>query len=191
MEIRIVKPNDIEEEYLSQIVNLIIRGGQIKGDCHSIRILIAQAELVGFILLEEIVICTATLKNPYREYKEKVFNLADLNSSKNYNKELGYLVTHPDFENQGHCQKLLLTIFYQIRSFPIYATTRKASIVHILSKFGFRQKGSLYNNDLMLLIYDPPVDTFQNEMYSTKVLIVNPNFQLSLSQTISNEIRLI
>lgn len=189
MEIRISKPHDIDEEYLSQIVDLIVRGGQIKGNSQSIRILISQADLVGFVMLEEIVICTATLKNPYQEYKEKVFNLADVDSSNNYHKELGYIVTHPDFENQGHCQQLLTTIFYKIRSQPIYATTRKPSMIHILGKLGFRRSGNLYNHDLSLLIYDPIVNTVWKNTLSTMIFNGNLNVQNPLLRSISIEAR--
>ncbi len=188
MEIRISKPNEIEEEFLTQIVELIVGGGQIKGDRQTIRILIAFSDLVGFMTLDDIVICTATLKNPYIEYKEKVFNLAEVKLSNNYHKELGYIVTHPNFENQGHCQKLLTTIFYQVRSLPIYATTRKPSMIHILNRLGFRTNGSVYNHDLSLMTYDPPVNGVWENTLSTEALKGNAIFQKPLARSISNEL---
>ena len=191
MEIRISKPNKIDEVHLSQIIDLIVRGGQIKGDRQAIRILIGHADFVGYMILDGTVICTATLKNPYKEYKEKVFRLADLESSKNYHKELGYIVTHPDFENQGHCQQLLTTIFYQIRSLPIYATTRKPSMIHILNKLGFRQNGALYNQDLSLMTYDPPVNGVLENRMSNEVLNGTSIFQNPSSRSISTELRTI
>ncbi len=188
MEIRISKPHDIDERYMSQIVDLIVRGGQVKGDRQTIRILIAFSDLVGFMTLDDIVICTATLKNPYVEYKEKVFNLAEVKLSNNYHKELGYIVTHPEFENQGHCQQLLTTIFYQMRSLPIYATTRKPPMIHILNKLGFRKNGSVYNQDLSLLTYDPPaIEVWENTL-STAVLNGNPIFQIPLDRGLLNEL---
>ena len=154
MDIRISKPNDINQDYLNQIIDLILLGGQIKSDRTGIRTLIMMADLVAFKLFDEIVICTATLKNQYPEYRDRIFDLAMVQTPGRYLKELGYIVTHPDFENQGHCQDLLGMFFSRIKVYPIYATTRKPSMKHILYKLGFRTAGKEYNNDLSLLIYE-------------------------------------
>ena len=154
MEIRICKPIEIEEDVLDQIIDLIVQGGQIKSNRSGIMLLLSLADYVAYKIYYNVVICTATLKNQFPEYKEKVFNLANGPSPNRYQKELGFIVTHPDFENQGHCQSLLGEFFKRICSNSIYATTRKASMKHILCKFGFRQTGTVYNDDLTLLICD-------------------------------------
>ena len=159
MEIKICKPNEIEEIFLCQIIDLIVNGGQIKSDRSGIRLLLSLADYVAFKHIGNLVISTATLKNQYTTYKEKVFSLANAMYSDRYNKELGYIVTNPDFQNQGHCQDLLETFFNQIKTHSIYATTRKASMIHILNKLGFRQSGQIYNQDLTLLVYDFKVFT--------------------------------
>ena len=124
------------------------------------------ADYVAYKIYYNVVICTATLKNQFPEYKEKVFNLANGPSPNSYQKELGFIVTHPDFENQGHCKELLGEFFKRISSNTIYATTRKASMKQILNKLGFRQTGVVYNNDLSLLIYDQSFGLEMNNLAS-------------------------
>jgi predicted acetyltransferase len=75
-------------------------------------------------------------------------------TSLKYEKELGYITTHPNYEGEGHCKDLLKTFFSKISSQSIFATTRKPAMVHILSKFGFQQTGNIYNKNLILLTYN-------------------------------------
>jgi len=181
MEIWICKPKEIKEVYLSQILNLILQGGQIRGNANDIRNLIFLADLIAYKLKDEIVICTATLKNPYPEYREKVFNLANLKLPGDHMKELGYIVTHPDYENQGHCQDLLGIFFQLIWKNSIYATTRKPSMIHILNKYGFRLEGTRYNQDLNLLIYDSPIINLERIKPGNELSDKNIYFQISNS----------
>lgn len=150
--IKITLPDEIDNDHLIQIMDLIINGGQIRRDGLQERIL--RADLVAYEIQDEMVICTATLKNPSPTYAKKVFTLAKVISSINYNKELGYIATHPDFEGRGHCQNLLTEFFGRIGESPMYATTRKQAMLHILGKFGFKITGITYNQDLNLLTYD-------------------------------------
>ena len=163
MEIIIIKPIYIDEDHLNQIIELIILGGQIKSDRIGIKALILLADLIAYKLDCGVVICTATLKNQYPVYREKVFNLANAPSSEFYTKELGYIVTHPDYENQGHCRQLLSMFFNRIRTYTIFATTRKPQMIHLLSNLGFQRTGIVYGNDLSLLTYDSRISPgFQN-----------------------------
>lgn len=132
----ITRPADIELTHFHQIIELILKGGQVRREGLHERIM--RADLVAYKLQNNKVICTATLKNPSASYRTKVFNLAKATSSINFKKELGYIVTHPDFENCGHCQNLLKEFFIKISEYPIYATTRKHSMIYILGKFGFQ-----------------------------------------------------
>jgi predicted GNAT family N-acyltransferase len=149
---KITRPSEIDPGHLFQIIELVINGGQIRRDGLQERIL--RADLVAYELLDDKVICTATLKNPSSTYIKKVFTLAKAAPSLHYNKELGYISTHPDFEGSGHCQNLLSEFFLRIGESPMYATTRKQAMVHILDKFGFNIAGITYNQDLILLTYD-------------------------------------
>ena len=51
----------------------------------------------------------------------------------------------------------------------MYATTRKESMKHILSKFGFRQTGRIYNIDLSLLIYENEIGSELQSLLSSIV----------------------
>lgn len=148
----ILQPKDINPDHLKQILTLIIKGGQVNRDGLQNRIL--RADLIAYMIQNEQVICTATLKNPHSSYRTKVFNQAKTEIVPDNYKELGYIVTHPNFERKGHCQKLLKIFFKEIDRYSLFATTRKPSIVHILRKFGFSQAGKTYNHDLNLLIYN-------------------------------------
>jgi hypothetical protein len=148
----ITQPSEIEHDRLQEIVELLLRGGQVHQVGLQERIL--RSDFVAYKIINNKVICTATLKNPHSSYRIKVFNSAKFPVTVNYKKELGYIVTHPDFENIGHCQDLLLRFFNKISTYSMYATTRKPSMVHILSKMGFKVTGKTYNQDLKLLIYN-------------------------------------
>ena len=148
----ITTPSDIEKNCLDEIIQLISRGGQVNRSGLQQRLL--HSELVAYKIKDDKVICTATLKKPHSSYRIKVFNSAKFPVTGNYKKELGYIVTHPDFENLGHCQDLLLRFFNKISTYSMYATTRKPSMIHILSKMGFKVTGKTYNQDLKLLIYN-------------------------------------
>lgn len=145
----ITKPTEISEKHLQQIIDLVVTGGQIKHK--GLREKFLRADLIAYQIQVNDIICTATLKNPNSSYRTKVFNSAKAEKSSLYEKELGYIATHPDFEGQGHCKKLLKYFIPKISKHTIFATTRKPAMVHILEKFGFHQTGKIYNHDLKLL----------------------------------------
>lgn len=148
----ITKPSEIEHDRLKEIVELILSGGQVHRDGLQERIL--RSDFIAYKILKDKIICTATLKNPHSSYQIKVFNSAKVTVAGNYNKELGYIVTHPDFENLGHCQDLLQRFFNQISNYSMYATTRKPTMIHILGKLGFKVAGETYHHNLSLLTYE-------------------------------------
>jgi len=148
----ILQPKDIIPDHFKQILALIIKGGQVSRDKLQNRIL--RADLVAYMVQNDQVICTATLKKPYSSYRSQVFNQAKANIVSDNFKELGYIVTHPDHEGKRHCQELLKIFFKKIDKYLLYATTRKPSMIHILKKFGFSQVGEKYKGDLILLIYN-------------------------------------
>ncbi|MEI6677811.1 MAG: hypothetical protein WCL21_04335 [Mariniphaga sp.] len=154
MEIRICNPIHLNKDRLDQIIELIIQGGQIKRDKAEIKDIILFADLVAIKEHNGLVLSTATLKNQSPVYRDNVFKSAGSKSSDRYLKELGFIVTHPDFENQGHCQQLLEKFFILIQMNSIYATTRKPAMSHMLRKLGFRESGTIYNQDLRLFIFD-------------------------------------
>jgi predicted GNAT family N-acyltransferase len=149
----IIPPADINECHLKQIVNLITDGGEVRTPKDKLREYILRADLIAYDLIDNRVICTATLKNPYRSYMLKVFREAKANTEFIYNRELGYIVTHSDYRGKGYCKNLLKQFFQHISTNLIYASTRKPEMIHILNGFNFYQIGNSYNKDIKLLIY--------------------------------------
>lgn len=148
----IKKPNEIAHECLSQIIDLVGAGGQIEKEGLSKKLW--QADLISYISIDGKVISTATLKNPFGSYRTRVFKEAKVALENGSYKELGYVCTHPDYEGEGYCKKLLSYLYKKIKSEPMYATTRKASMVHILRKYNFEIVGEIYKKDLQLMIHN-------------------------------------
>lgn len=145
------RPSDIRPDHLKQIVELIKTGDQVYHFGLIERL--SRADLIAYRLKDDKVICTAALKNPTASYRTSIFKSSKATTSGTFKKELGYIVTHPDFENLGYCQDLLNIFFLKISEHSIFATTRKPAMVHILGKFGFSITGSLFKQDLILLTY--------------------------------------
>jgi hypothetical protein len=91
------------------------------------------------------------LKNPNLNYKSTVFKEAGASNDELYPYELGYIATHSEYENRGYCKEVLSAFLFDIEK-PMYATTRKPSMIHILKKFGFVESGTVYKKDLVLLV---------------------------------------
>jgi predicted GNAT family N-acyltransferase len=146
-------PNNISKDLLGQLLELIETGSQV--DPEGLEERLMNADLIALLVDKDKIVTTATLKNPLTSYRNKVFKSAGVDSDKeNYKKEIGYIVTHPDYEGQKLCQKLLSELVSKIDTQNIFATTRKPSMAHILTKYGFKKSGTTYNKDLDLLIYN-------------------------------------
>ena len=106
MKIKIIPPADLEEYNLKQIIDLIKAVGEVKSSKDKLREYILRADLIAYGLVDNRVICTATLKNPFKSYNTKVFNNAEAKTNLKFEKELGYIATHIDFEGKGYCSTL-------------------------------------------------------------------------------------
>lgn len=148
----IAQPNEIQIDLLKQMVELIRTGKEVNTPPEKLKEYLQRADFIAYELNDNEIICTATLKNPFRSYRTKVINWAEVNSSVVPNKELGYIATHPSFREKGHCTRLLKQFFKTISLEPTYATTRKPEMIHILNKFGFAQIGTTSNKGIKLLI---------------------------------------
>lgn len=147
------EPKDMALELLTQLIELVEKGGQVERKY--IEKGIRNAALIAVIVENNIILSSAALKSPLISYRKGVFQKAGVEDHENhYLLELGYITTNPDYENKKLCQKLLKAFFKSIGNKSIYATTRKPSMAHILKKFGFRKAGKTYNKDLELFIYD-------------------------------------
>ena len=58
----ITLPADINSDHLQQIIELVVKGEQVRRDGLKERIL--RADLIAYKLQDNMVICTATIKNP-------------------------------------------------------------------------------------------------------------------------------
>ncbi len=150
MKWEIQTPELVKEDHMTQIIALVVSGNQITKQGLKERLL--RSDLIAFGILGDLVITTATIKNPAASYSKRVFRQSQSPySSDNFKKELGYIATHPDHEGKGYCQHLLSILLKGIHS-PMFATTRKASMIHILSKHGFMKTGRLYKEELSLMV---------------------------------------
>ncbi len=154
MSIILTRDSKLPSLHLRQIVKLIQAGGEINATRTQLMESLLRSDLIAYDYIDNTVICTATLNNPQTIYRERVFGFAKVRGSKNYDKELGYISVHRNYERQGHCQRLLQDFFPHIANQKIYATTRNPAMAHILRKFGFIEKGQEFNRGLKLMLYD-------------------------------------
>lgn len=151
MEIIIRKPKEFTSDLIMQILDLLDQGGQIS--MRGLEKRLMNADLLALLVDGGKVVTVAALKNPEPNYKKTVFESANNgDEAYQFEKELGYIVTHPEFEGLKLCQKLLSAFIPEINGFNLFATTRKASVIHILGKFGFKKLGEPYKDGLNLLV---------------------------------------
>ena len=147
-------PSETDQDLKKQILELIVSGGQVTRRFAVPGI--ANAERLGFLTLDKTVVACCCLKNPTIGYKEGVFGKAKaVQNPTAYLFELGYIVTHKEYEGFGYCQDLLGTFISEVNASTMYATTRKPSMVHILTKYGFYKSGQIYQGELQLMLFDP------------------------------------
>ena len=147
----IMIPPALEEEHLKQIMDLIVQRGEIKRG--GLKEKIMHAEWVAYLMHGERIICTATLKNPSKAYKSRIFNAANVKTTVDFDKELGYTATDRAFEGQGKCQALLRYFMEHLMGYHIYAITKEPTMVHILKKLKFTPIGETYKDKFQLLTY--------------------------------------
>ncbi|MBK6861668.1 MAG: hypothetical protein IPK91_15670 [Saprospiraceae bacterium] len=98
------KPTNINKVILTKLVDLIDEGDQV--DRKFIERGLSKADLIAIYLHDDKIITAATLKNPLPSYRDSVFISAGVESQRKlFIKELGYVVTHPEYRGQNLCQK--------------------------------------------------------------------------------------
>ncbi len=149
-------PAEIGEGLKSQMVTLVVEGGQVELQFAGPGV--ENAQRLALLLSEGLVVACASLKNPNPGYRDGVFVKSKApQSPAAYPFELGYIVTNPKYLKMGFCRELLDRFFPEIARLPCYATTRKGEMVHVLSTHGFYKTGLVYGDQLELLLYDPKV----------------------------------
>jgi predicted GNAT family N-acyltransferase len=152
----IERPYNFTPAVKDEVIRLIVSGGQIK--YNDAKLGIHRAELLAIYKVGEQIIATASFKNPRNTYLETVFGSAGIPEQQlDFPFELGYIVVREGFEGQNICQKLLGELFPRISQHPMFATTRKPAMAHILKNMGFEKCGEVYKKDLELMTYKPAV----------------------------------
>jgi predicted GNAT family N-acyltransferase len=155
-DLRIDKPTSFSGSLLDEVIKLIILGGQVK--VADAKVGVHRSALVATMRLDGQLVATAGFKNPRQPYVERVFQEAKVaEQAVGYAHELGYIVTRPGFEGLGFCKQLLGGLFSRIADQPMFATTRKPEMIHILEKHGFSRCGEIYKTDLQLFVYQPVI----------------------------------
>ena len=62
------------------------------------------------------------------------------------------IVTKREYEGKKLCQNMLEELIPMVNSENVFATTRKPSMAHILSKFEFSKEGKTYKKDLNVFV---------------------------------------
>lgn len=146
----VTNPSEIKKKHFDQIICLITKGGQVSKYGLNERLL--NSEKIAYKFFGSKILSVAAIKNPNKSYKTRVFRLSKVNLIKEYNYELGYIVTDPDYEGKGYCQKVVSALLKKTKGLDMYATTRKSSMVHILKKHGFVKKGKVFKKGLTLML---------------------------------------
>lgn len=152
------KPSEFSLSELMEIYALIGTGGQIKLAPAVLLKQICSCKLVGVVEAheEQNFIACAAIKVPQKSYLDKVFSHAGIkNLGIEY--ELGYCVTHPDYNGQGLCKGIIQDLL-RLSPYSLFATTQSAAMAHILTKNGFVKTGNTHvtddNHKIDLYIYE-------------------------------------
>lgn len=150
MEVELKSPKELSDLVLAELLLLIEEGDEV--NIKYVKAGLKRAELIAYVIENGKVISTATVKNPLPEYKLKVFTKAKVEAlGANYTCELGYIATRKEHEGKGICQNVLKELLSHFIEQTLFATTRKPAMKHILTKFGFKLCGELYNQDLQIM----------------------------------------
>jgi hypothetical protein len=103
-------PQNILKTVLAKLVEMIETGGQI--GIVGLQKRIMNAELIAICFDRNVIVATATLKHPSRSYKDGVFKAAGVKYlAREFDRELGYIVTAPGFEGKKLLPKSLKGIY--------------------------------------------------------------------------------
>ncbi|AEV99704.1 hypothetical protein Niako_3398 [Niastella koreensis GR20-10] len=133
MKTSIEQPKNIPAGLKTQLIDFIASGSQV--DRHFVERGIPRAALISITFDQDVIACTATIKNPVNSYREGVFTDAKVDKLLNmYRLELGYIVTRKEYEGNKLCQNLLSHLMPKVAKENIFATTKKPEMIHILKK---------------------------------------------------------
>lgn len=147
MELFIKKYSDLDNDEKRQITNLISRGGEVNQKTLPERL--AQTAMIAFLVEDNLVIATASVKIPTKGYKLHVFSESNSNISiDEYIYELGYVMVDEQFRSLKFASKLCSELCRVFLADRLFATTRtnNISMQAILLKNNFSEIGQVYLN---------------------------------------------
>lgn len=97
LEYHFVKPPQVPQPILERIIGLVLAGGKIKS--HALNENLHNAFLVNYVLEDEVLVATSTIKRPRPEYVQKVNQLTGIDFRLYL--ERGYIVVRPEYRGLG------------------------------------------------------------------------------------------
>lgn len=146
--IAIKSPSDLTKSELNSFADLILEGGQINSPKNILIENIKNCELVAQLHIDGKLAGIGAIKLPRPSYHNRVFTKAGIsNLQKNYEKELGYIFTSPEFRGRKISTKVLNSLLEKLNDQKVFATTKSQFMRAILIESGFKKKGNTYQND--------------------------------------------
>ena len=147
--------SNIDTTIFDQIVNLVVQGGEVKQNFAIPGL--QRAKLIGYVIVNNEVVSTATIKVPNQSYKDSVFHKAGIDDDMGVSYEYGYNVTSPEYRRKGYTTNLNRIIFDHF-SLPVFATVRDDNYMssELLQRSGFVKVGNSYkstNGNYTLSLY--------------------------------------
>jgi hypothetical protein len=146
------RPVNFSPSELAEAQELICLGEQVK-PIH-VKLGLHRAQWLGVYYIDGKLAATCCFKRPLESYRKDVFKFTNMEGEADtYLSELGYITTAEHLRGQHFCQQLIKEMVPFIQGHSFFATTRKPEMAHILVKFGCRQIGDVFKNDLQLFVY--------------------------------------
>lgn len=137
---------ECSEGELAKFCTLVTKSGEVQ--TQGLFELVREAEYLAFHYADNgSLVGIGALKRPRSSYKMKVFQKSGTAlSADEYNLELGWLYTKPEFRGKGITQAIVGTLLSKIGCEKVFATTRKDDAKHILKKFKFTETGKRFES---------------------------------------------
>jgi predicted GNAT family N-acyltransferase len=157
--INIIAPKDCSKEQLDLFLSTVLNGGQINTSEELLIKSINNCLLLAFYEIENKIAGISAVKIPRAKYKKNVFEKAKVSADeKQFEFEIGYVVTIPEFRGRGVSSILIKELIKRNPSATYFATTKSEFMPNIFKKVNFVKYGESYFNasheKLDLYIYD-------------------------------------
>lgn len=148
------QPKNIPRHVFDEILKLISKGNQ--SPANKTERVLKNAHLVSYAKKGDLILSTASLKNPTSERKSEVFKKSKTKLQNNdFDFELGFWSTLPEYSNQGILTRL---ISEQLEFIPvnsgIFCILRHPYLISkLIKEFQFKSKGETFQLDFNSRIY--------------------------------------